>query len=643
MKKLTILATLISSITLAQKVIIDYNYTDTPIPHTSYSIAKDDPKYAPSNPTILNTADTDGDEYATIEKELLIPNIKFANRYYTSIHPNYEIKTFLDNDNITRKAIIPIQNILPKRNNLKITHNEYDVNGYIKMYGYDKNRLPLDLRDNDVHENNLKGFISTSDTGGEITLLNTKNIKYINNVSEIPYNDLEDIKYQLVIKDVNNKINNNDRLYIRANGNEANTINIDATLINFLDNQMQDVVKQHMLYAVNGSTPLYALRSVGIAAPKEAFNMSTSEDAPNITAALNIIREKFPNITISQAKEILLSTATPDGKKNYSELMYLDNDFGWGRYNLDFALNGPGRLNYGLIVGNNKYYVGMPHKILDERDPSLAYMYIDVPTNDTYVFSNTILGQLRGNKDSKEYMKYGIAEAQGYFRNMLEREKTLPTTNFFIPKVFKAEEKFYGEGLYKAGFRKAGKGTLELTGEQGYSNGINQVLEGTLVYKNNQLSNIRTEVFENGTLVIDGNNISLGRIHVSGTLIIKGKNITLETLSVANGGKIYGNINQLKINNLITVDNNNPYKLKAKKIDNVTKEYYDSILTDVRINPRLQLHLDKPKVKIEDYPYKEDLIFYNRETKKLVNYYNRSEILKEFKPFIADGLEWTQD
>lgn len=174
---------------------------------------------------------------------------------------------------------------------------------------------------------------------------------------------------------------------------------------------MKDVVKQHMLYAANGSTPLYALRSVGIAAPKEAFNMSTSEDAPNITAALNIIREKFPNITISQAKEILLSKATPDGKKNYSELVYLDNNFGWGRYNLDFALNGPGRLNYGLIIGNNKYYVGMPHKILDERDLSLAYMYIDVPDNNTYVFSNTILGQLHGNKDSKEYIKYGIAKA----------------------------------------------------------------------------------------------------------------------------------------------------------------------------------------------------------------------------------------
>lgn len=195
MKKLTILAILISSLTLAQKVIIDYNYTDTPIPHTRYSIAQDDPKYAPSNPTILNTDGIDGEEYATIEKEPLIPNIKFVNRYYTSIHPNYEIKTFLDNDSITRKAIIPIQNILPKRKDFKLTHNEYDVNEYIKMYGYDKSKVPLDLRDTDVHENNLKGFISTSDTGDEIALLNTKNIKYINNVSEIPQDDLEDIKY----------------------------------------------------------------------------------------------------------------------------------------------------------------------------------------------------------------------------------------------------------------------------------------------------------------------------------------------------------------------------------------------------------------------------------------------------------------
>ena len=63
------------------------------------------------------------------------------------------------------------------------------------MYGYDKSKVPLDLRDTDVHENNLKGFISTSDTGDEIALLNTKNIKYINNVSEIPQDDLEDIKY----------------------------------------------------------------------------------------------------------------------------------------------------------------------------------------------------------------------------------------------------------------------------------------------------------------------------------------------------------------------------------------------------------------------------------------------------------------
>lgn len=114
MKKLMILATLLSSLTLAQKIIIDYNYTDTPILHTSYSIAKDDTKYAPSNPTILNAEGEDGEEYATIEKEPLIPNIKFANIYYTSKHPNYETKTFLDDDSITRKAIISSQKYVLK-------------------------------------------------------------------------------------------------------------------------------------------------------------------------------------------------------------------------------------------------------------------------------------------------------------------------------------------------------------------------------------------------------------------------------------------------------------------------------------------------------------------------------------------------
>ena len=64
----------------------------------------------------------------------------------------------------------------------------------------------------------------------------------------------------------------------------------------------------------------------------------TSIAAPLVSGAAALIRERFPYMTMAQVRNVMLSTATPQGAERISEAQ------GWGRLNVARALQGPAQL-----------------------------------------------------------------------------------------------------------------------------------------------------------------------------------------------------------------------------------------------------------------------------------------------------------
>lgn len=73
-----------------------------------------------------------------------------------------------------------------------------------------------------------------------------------------------------------------------------------------------------------------------------AYNLvrvkGTSIAAPLVSGAAGLIRERFPYMTMAQVRNVMLSTATPDGAERISEAQ------GWGRLDVARALQGPEQL-----------------------------------------------------------------------------------------------------------------------------------------------------------------------------------------------------------------------------------------------------------------------------------------------------------
>ncbi|MGH9916435.1 MAG: S8 family peptidase, partial [Pyrinomonadaceae bacterium] len=77
----------------------------------------------------------------------------------------------------------------------------------------------------------------------------------------------------------------------------------------------------------------------------------TSMAAPHVTGALGLLAERYSYLTTAQLREVMLTTARDLGAAG------VDSTFGWGRPNLDKAMNGPGqflgRVEANLSTGEN--------------------------------------------------------------------------------------------------------------------------------------------------------------------------------------------------------------------------------------------------------------------------------------------------
>lgn len=221
-----------------------------------------------------------------------------------------------------------------------------------------------------------------------------------------------------------------------------------------------------------------------------SYQIGSSFASPRVSRIAYEVKKKFPFLSYNQVKQVILTTAKRDSSG------YLSDYVGWGIADLEAALRGPSQFNAGLI-DEEKYYLGNIDKIFEnynvKKSTHNVYFWAEIPSGETYTFSNDITSGLKGDGRNKSYTVYTVKGDD--FGRINVRPKTY---RYKVPKVLDSEKDYY-ENVRQAGLRKAGFGTLILEGKQLYRTNT-QVLEGILDLRND--SNSKYQVFENGVLKI---------------------------------------------------------------------------------------------------------------------------------------------
>lgn len=234
------------------------------------------------------------------------------------------------------------------------------------------------------------------------------------------------------------------------------------------------------------------------------LEQGSSFSAPRVSRLAYDLKKKFPFLTYHQIKEVILTTADRDNSG------YLSNIAGWGVVNRERALKGISNLNAGLIE-ETRFFAGQWDKIYDKENN--VYFYADIKDKDkSYEFENDIDTGLSGKVDL-------TLEDNIEINGTYEVNNNVEKFHLRLPKILDSEKNFYKESK-KAGLRKAGEGTLVLSGKQLYDTKT-QILGGTLVLKNESNSNY--EVFDKGTLKLESKKDSSNAIEIKNGIVNNGK------------------------------------------------------------------------------------------------------------------------
>jgi outer membrane autotransporter protein len=220
-------------------------------------------------------------------------------------------------------------------------------------------------------------------------------------------------------------------------------------LVKALENTDADDIFYHLVSAVNDHLNQYTERSYRIG-PKTGTSMA----APHVSGALALVMERFPYLDNSAARDILLTTATDIGEAG------VDIEFGWGRMNIEAAMDGPGAL------------------LRTTRATLLEGQY-DVWAND-------------------------ISDGSAHIQNYIVPPAT-PNADPEIAAADAAAAEAAAANYYRGSLIKDGAGTLVLTGQNSYL-GDTQVEAGRLVV-NGALTQSQTLV--SGSGILSG----AGRVH----------------------------------------------------------------------------------------------------------------------------------
>ena len=233
------------------------------------------------------------------------------------------------------------------------------------------------------------------------------------------------------------------------------------------------------------------------------YRIGSSFSAPRIAKLAYDLKERYPFLTYTQIKQIILTTADRDDSG------YLSNLTGWGVVNYNKAMKGISNLNAGLIE-ESKYFNGMYEKIYDKKGN--IFFYLDIPNGTIAKWENDISSGLEGDGNS---LDSDIIEYNAQFSKSYPEVKKY---QYRVPRVIDSERNFYSN-VKQAGLRKAGKGQITLSGKQNYTTDT-EILDGTLVLANDSLS--RYLVSKNATLRISSKDLN-GNVDIKNNIISSGK------------------------------------------------------------------------------------------------------------------------
>lgn len=203
----------------------------------------------------------------------------------------------------------------------------------------------------------------------------------------------------------------------------------------------------------------------------------TSGAAPHVTAALGLVQERYPYMSSSQARDVLLTTARQTKLSNSaqpldgwtSSLGTPDDVWGWGIADVGSAMFGP------------KQFLGT----------------FDITMDNSDIWSNDISDiaiKYRKTEDEFENMQWAARKIQLIEKNILtsEEKAELEVENA------RSEARNLREAQgYEGRLIKRGDGTLTLTGNNTFT-GTTEIHKGTLTALNQSIGNSKQILVENG-------------------------------------------------------------------------------------------------------------------------------------------------
>ena len=199
-------------------------------------------------------------------------------------------------------------------------------------------------------------------------------------------------------------------------------------------------------------------------------------------------------------------------------------------------------------------------------------------------------------------------------------------------------EKNYYANVKQAGLRKAGNGELILSGNQDYSTKT-QILEGKLTLKNNSKS--KYEVFDKGTLNIEGNHINIQNdILNDGKVIFNASNTQVNDDKASSKSETI--LNTSKLVNAKSFKTDGKIKIDVDDISDLNKVKTLVKSNDINIKDTslLNIYLDNLNVSNNEVSVKintnRDITSLNDEELRNIPIYNYNE-KKFFNNYIAIG------
>lgn len=278
----------------------------------------------------------------------------------------------------------------------------------------------------------------------------------------------------------------------------------------------------------------------------------TSGAAPHVTAALGLVQERYPYMSPSQARDVLLTTARQTKLSNSTQpldgwtsaLNTPDDVWGWGIVDVGSAMFGP------------KQFLGT----------------LDITIDNSDIWSNDISDiaiKYRKTEDESEKIQWAARKIQLSEQNKLtsEEKAELEVENA------RAEARNLREAQgYEGSLIKRGDGTLTLTGSNTFT-GTTEIYKGTLIALNQSIGNSKQILVENGASLEIRPNVDLNIPSTTGwKTISQNADSTKVNATIKEGGTFI--VNDGVKNLALTFENNSilkPSNISEIELRNLSK------------------------------------------------------------------------